>query len=205
MRMSYFPESQLCHRNFRTSYTSLVQKRNNDHTMRGIMAPKIHEKCNIKQLVQVTIFVVVANYTIVALWHRRNWRKFDQHTHDMTQIEGGHIDDRVGAVSGPDSVNRPYRGQAPSQARCQAWLAWTGPFSTVTLGIFLVKDRNKIEERWYFGGTSLRCRRNVFLVSKYMLLGLKNSCCLTTRVIYLYFKCLWWRPTKNVQFMMIQT
>ena len=27
--MSYFPESQLCHRNFRTSYTFLVQTRNN--------------------------------------------------------------------------------------------------------------------------------------------------------------------------------
>ena len=28
----------------------------------------------------------------------------------MTQIEGGHIDDRVGAVPGPDSVNRRVSG-----------------------------------------------------------------------------------------------
>ncbi len=28
-------------------------------------------------------------------------------------------------------------------------------YSTVSLGIFLVKDRNKIEERWNFGDTSL--------------------------------------------------
>ena len=32
--------------------------------------------------------------------------KIDHHTHDMAQIEGGHVDDRVGAVPGPDSVNR---------------------------------------------------------------------------------------------------
>ena len=37
-------------------------------------------------------------------------KKSDQHTHDMTQIEGGHIDDRVGAVPGPDSVNRRISG-----------------------------------------------------------------------------------------------
>ena len=64
IRMSYIPESQLCHRNFRTSHTFLVQKRNNDHAMRRElvyrMAPRIHEKCNIKKLLQVTIFVVVA-------------------------------------------------------------------------------------------------------------------------------------------------
>ena len=33
-----------------------------------------------------------------------------KHTHDMTQIEGGHVDDRVGAVPGPDSVNRRVSG-----------------------------------------------------------------------------------------------
>ena len=33
--------------------------------------------------------------------------------HDMTQIEGGHIDDRVGAVAGPDSVNRRVLGSVP--------------------------------------------------------------------------------------------
>ena len=37
-------------------------------------------------------------------------KKSDQHTHDMTQIEGGHVDDRVGAVPGPDSVNRRASG-----------------------------------------------------------------------------------------------
>ena len=37
-------------------------------------------------------------------------KKSDQHTHDMTQIEGGHIDDRVGAVPGPDIVNRRVSG-----------------------------------------------------------------------------------------------
>ena len=37
-------------------------------------------------------------------------KKIDQHTHDMTQIEGGHVDDRVGAVPGPDSVNRRVSG-----------------------------------------------------------------------------------------------
>ena len=28
----------------------------------------------------------------------------------MAQIEGGHVDDRVGAVPGPDSVNRRITG-----------------------------------------------------------------------------------------------
>ena len=28
----------------------------------------------------------------------------------MAQIEGGHVDDRVGAVPGPDSVNRRVTG-----------------------------------------------------------------------------------------------
>ena len=28
-------------------------------------------------------------------------KKNDQHTHDMAQIEGGHVDDRVGVVPGP--------------------------------------------------------------------------------------------------------
>ena len=28
----------------------------------------------------------------------------------MTKIEGGHVDDRVGAVPGPDSVNRRVSG-----------------------------------------------------------------------------------------------
>ena len=47
-------------------FSNLVQKRNNDHAMRRelvyrILAPRIHEKCNIKKLLQVTIFVVVAN------------------------------------------------------------------------------------------------------------------------------------------------
>ena len=38
------------------------------------------------------------------------FKKSDHHTHDMTQIEGGHVDDRVGAVPGPDSVNRGVSG-----------------------------------------------------------------------------------------------
>ena len=38
------------------------------------------------------------------------FKKSHQHTHDMTQIEGGHVDDRVGAVPGPDSVNRRVSG-----------------------------------------------------------------------------------------------
>ena len=37
-------------------------------------------------------------------------KKSDQYTHDMTQIEGGHVDDRVGVVPGPDSVNRRVSG-----------------------------------------------------------------------------------------------
>ena len=37
----------------------------------------------------------------------------------MAQIEGGHADDRVGAVPGPDSVNRHVTGPG--------WLgAWSG-------------------------------------------------------------------------------
>ena len=39
-----------------------------------------------------------------------SFKKIDQHTHDMTHIEGGHVDDRVGAVPGPDSVNRRVSG-----------------------------------------------------------------------------------------------
>ena len=37
-------------------------------------------------------------------------KKSDKDTHDMTQIEGGHVDDRIGAVPGPDSVNRRVSG-----------------------------------------------------------------------------------------------
>ena len=65
-----------------------------------------------------------------------------------------------------------------------------------------IQDGHQID--WMEDNFASRCRRKVFLVSKYMLLGLTNSFCLTTRVTYLYFKCLWWRSTKNVQFMMIQ-
>ena len=38
------------------------------------------------------------------------FKKSDQQTHDMTQFEGGHVDDLVGAVPGPDSVNRRISG-----------------------------------------------------------------------------------------------
>ena len=38
------------------------------------------------------------------------FKKSDKDTHDMTKIEGGHVDDRVGAVPGPDSVNRRVSG-----------------------------------------------------------------------------------------------
>ena len=37
-------------------------------------------------------------------------KKTDQHTHNMAQIEGGHVDDRIGAVPGPDSVNGHVTG-----------------------------------------------------------------------------------------------
>ena len=37
-------------------------------------------------------------------------KKSEQHTHGMAQIEGGHVDDLVGAVPGPDSVNRRLTG-----------------------------------------------------------------------------------------------
>ena len=37
-------------------------------------------------------------------------KKSEEHTHCMAQIEGGHVDDRVGAVPGPDSVNRRVMG-----------------------------------------------------------------------------------------------
>ena len=53
-------------------------------------------------------------------------KKGDQHTRDMTQIEGGHIDDRVGAVPGPDSVNRRVSGPGtePGSVPGQARLNW---------------------------------------------------------------------------------
>ena len=53
-------------------------------------------------------------------------KKSDQHTHDMTQIEGGHIDDRVGAVPGPDSVNRRVSGPGtePGSVPGLARLKW---------------------------------------------------------------------------------
>ena len=41
------------------------------------------------------------------------FKNSDQHTHDMTHIEGGHVDYRVGAVPGPDSVNRRVSGPGP--------------------------------------------------------------------------------------------
>ena len=37
-------------------------------------------------------------------------KKSEGHRHCMVQIEGGHVDDRVGAVPGPDSVNRRVTG-----------------------------------------------------------------------------------------------
>ena len=37
-------------------------------------------------------------------------KKTDQHTHDMAQIVGGHVNDRIGAVPGPDSVNGRVTG-----------------------------------------------------------------------------------------------
>ena len=44
----------------------------------------------------------------------------------MTQIEGGHIDDRVGAVPGPDSVNRRVSGPGtePGSVPGLARLTW---------------------------------------------------------------------------------
>ena len=53
-------------------------------------------------------------------------KKNDQHTHDMTQIEGGHIDDRVGAVPGPDNVNRRVSGPGtePGSVPGLARLKW---------------------------------------------------------------------------------
>ena len=53
-------------------------------------------------------------------------KKSDQHTHDMTQIEGDHIDDRVGAVPGPDSVNRRVSGPGtePGSVPGLARLKW---------------------------------------------------------------------------------
>ena len=79
------------------------------------MAPRIQEKCNIKKLFQVTIFVVVAVTS-------SKFKKSDQHTHDMTKIEGGHVDDRIGAVPGPDSVNRRVSG--PGSMPGLAHLKW---------------------------------------------------------------------------------
>ena len=37
-------------------------------------------------------------------------KKSEGHRHCMAQIEGGHVDDRVGAVPGPGSVNRRVTG-----------------------------------------------------------------------------------------------
>ena len=37
-------------------------------------------------------------------------KKSEEHRHCMAKIEGGHVDDRVGAVAGPDSVNRRVTG-----------------------------------------------------------------------------------------------
>ena len=53
-------------------------------------------------------------------------KKSDQHTHDMAQIEGGHVDDRVGAVPGPDSVNRRVSGPGtePGSVSGLARLKW---------------------------------------------------------------------------------
>ena len=44
----------------------------------------------------------------------------------MTQIEGGHIDDRVGGVPGPDSVNRRVSvpGTEPGSVPGLARLNW---------------------------------------------------------------------------------
>ena len=37
-------------------------------------------------------------------------KKSDLHTHVVAQIEGSHVGDRVGAMPGPDSVNRRISG-----------------------------------------------------------------------------------------------
>ena len=47
-------------------------------------------------------------------------KKTDQHTHDMAQIEGSHVDDRVGAVPGPGKCKQARNG-ARHRARLGAW------------------------------------------------------------------------------------
>ena len=49
-------------------------------------------------------------------------KKSEEHRHCMAQIEDGHVDDRVGAVPGPDKCK-----QARNGTRHRAWLgAWPG-------------------------------------------------------------------------------
>ena len=43
----------------------------------------------------------------------------------MAQIEGGHVDDRVGAVPGPDSVNMRVSGPGTEPGSVPG-LAWPG-------------------------------------------------------------------------------
>ena len=65
-------------------------------------------------------------------------KKNDQHTHDMTQIEGGHIDDRVGAAPGPDSVNRRVSGPGTEPGAC---------ISKLSLAVDVTKSLSTHNER----------------------------------------------------------
>ena len=80
-------------------------------------------------------------------------KKSDQHPHDMTQIEGGHVDYRVGAVPGPDSVNRRVSGPGtepglvPGLARlkwaiCKRGL-WSSRRQSCVIFFTLVKNLSK--------------------------------------------------------------
>ena len=53
-------------------------------------------------------------------------KKSDQQTHDVAQIKGGNIDGRVGAVPGPDTVNRHVSGPGtkPGSMPGLACLKW---------------------------------------------------------------------------------
>ena len=64
----------------------------------------------------------------------------------MTQIEGGHVDDRVGTVPGPDSVNirvsGPGTGSVPGLGRlkwaiCKRCFLYTRAFFVVCLHQYL--------------------------------------------------------------------
>ena len=131
--MSYFPESQLCHRNFRTPYTFLAGSYKNaimttqcvESWSAALWRRQFTKSATSKHFFKLLFSKLLPTSHLSSVTSSKLKKSF-QHTHDMTQIEGGHVDDRVGAARGPDSVNRRVSGPGtePGSVPGLARLKW---------------------------------------------------------------------------------